>query len=195
MRAAERVRATYTAADVMITGAWTAPAPAPDGGTFVLLDVQSALPGIVQARLDLWYAGDTSAMPVGRSDVLSAAAEVGAFAFEDLTGDGLPDLLGYVADSSDTRYPVFIPGAVGQMGDELEVVAPGWRFDVEGDSLPTAPPLSPPPAASRGRACYLRLWALDPAPDRRGEGWRYLTVLPGGRLSPPAASPPHCAPG
>jgi len=182
------VRHGYTATDVVVTGAWTAPAPLPDGGTFVLLDVQSALPGIVQARLDLWYATDTSATPVGRSDVLSAAAQVGAFAFEDLTGDGLPDLLGYVADSSDTRYPVFIPGAVGQMGDELEVVAPGWRFDVEGDSLPAAP-------ASSGRACYLRLWALDPAPDGRVEGWRYISVLPRGRLSPPAASPPQCAPG
>ncbi len=178
------MRAGYTARDLVVTGAWTAPAA--DGGTFVLADVQSTLSGIVQARLDLWYATDTSTMQVGRSDVLSAAAEVGAFAFEDLTGDGLPDLLGYVADSSDTRFPVFIPGAIGQMSEELETTAPLWRFDVEGDSLASARVTSP------GRACYLRLWAAGPAPDGRPEGWRYLSVLPRGRLGAPAGTPPTC---
>jgi len=169
-----------------VAGAWTW---AHADTTFVLLDVQSAMLGLIQARADLWVALDTFLLPVGRSDVFPAAGEIGAFAFEDLTADGLPDLLGYVGDSAGTRYPVFLVAGRGAMVDELQSAAAGWVFDVEGDSLPE------PVAGPAGRACSLRLWAVSPAPDGAAEGWRYLSLLPGGRLGPPSARRPSCTAG
>lgn len=180
------MRARYTARDVVVAGAWTWTAP--NGLVFVLADVQSALEGLVQARLDLWVATDSTLEGVGRSDAMSAAAEFGAYTFDDLTGDQLPDFLGYVADSAGTTYPVFLPGAVGAMADELEAAAAGWHF-VTLDSLPA------PLRRASGTACGLRLWAEAPAPDGREAGWRYLRLDAAGRLGRPGAAAPDCGPG
>ena len=178
------VQQQYRALDLSPAGAfrWVGP----DRLTYVLVDVQSAIAGIVQARADLWAVTDSGILPVGRSDVMASAAVIGAYAFEDLTGDGLPDLLGFVADSAGIGYPVFIPGARGAMGDELAPAAPGWRFTAETDSMPRAV------RGSGGAACYVQLWAVPAAPDAQGEGWRYLSLRPGGRLGPPEAAPPVC---
>lgn len=186
----------YRAPDAVAAGAFTWTAQ--DGATFVLVDIQSTIAGLVQARADLWMVTDSGIAPVGRSDVMPSAAEVGAFAFEDLTGDGLPDLLGFVADSAGTGYPVFIPGARGAMADELAAAAPGWRFTVETDSLPRAVRAVgdvgavPAVRGDAGPACYVQLWVEDPAPDGAGGGWRFLPLLRGGRLGGPAAAPPVC---
>lgn len=177
------VQQQYRAPDLVAAGAlsWVGP----DGVTYVLVDVQSTTEGIVQARADLWEVVHGGIVPVGRSEVMAAAAEIGAYSFDDLTGDGLPDLLGYVADSAGVSYPVFIPGAHGAMGEELAPAAPGWRFATDTDSLPRAA------RGSRGAGCYLQLWA-EPPLDGRGDGWRYLPLLPGGRLGPPGAAVPEC---
>jgi hypothetical protein len=179
------VRARYTAPDAFASGAWTAAAAE---GTYVLLEVQSALPGIVQVRLDLWLVHDSTATLVGRSDPFAAAAEVGAVVFEDLTGDGLPDLVGWVGDSAGTRYPVVVPAARGAMADALDVAAPGWRFDVE-DSLPR---VLPGPGA---RPCALALWAEAPTRDGTAPGWRFLRIERGGGLGAPTSQAPRCGPG
>lgn len=160
----------------------------PDSATYVMVDVQSTIPGLVQARADLWFVTDTGLTPVGRSEVMIAAAEIGVFAFEDLTGDGLPDLLGYVADSAGTSYAIFVPGAVGAMTEELQAAAAGWRFTAETDSLPRVG------RDVAGAACYLQLWAEEPTPDGAGAGWRYLRLGPGGRLGAPVAAGPGCGP-
>lgn len=180
-RIADRVRGLYTAPDLVAAGMWAWSAPA---GTWVLVDVQSTVPGVVQARVDLWLMTDSAEQPVGRSDPMPAAAAIEAFAFEDLTGDGLPDLLGSVADSAGTSFVVFIPGARGAMAEAMESDAGGWRFDADTDSLPS------PMVTGAGGACALRLWAREPAPDGRGEGWRWLAILPGGRLGLPSARAP-----
>jgi hypothetical protein len=178
------VRERYTARDALASGAWTWESST--GERYVLLEVQSALAGIVQVRADLWVATDSLLIPVGRSDVMPSGAAIGAFAFADLTADGLPDLLGYVADSADTRFAIFIPGARGAMVDELASLA-GWRFALaDGDSLPAAL------GSRRGAACYLKLWAEAPVPDGGAEGWRYLAIESFGRLGPPASTPPPC---
>lgn len=169
-----------------MTGAWTWEPSGPAGTAFVLVEIQSTLEGLVQARADLWAVTDTSEVRLGRSDVMSAAAGFGAFAFEDLTGDGLPDLLGSVSDSAGTTFPVFLPGARGSMGDELESAAPGWLFAAEGDSLPFAA------RSGTGAFCYLGLWAEEPAPDGAAGGWRFLRLEQGGRLGPPRQVPPSC---
>ncbi len=177
------VQQQYRAPDIVPAGAfrWIGR----DGATYVLVDVQSAIAGLVQARVDLWMLTDSGIAPLGRSDVMPSAAAIGAFAFEDLTGDGLPDLLGYVADSAGVSYPVLIPGAHGAMGEELAPAAPGWRFATDTDSLPRAV------RDSRGAGCYVQLWAEDPL-DGRGDGWRYLPLLRGGRLGAPRAAVPAC---
>ena len=180
----------YRGPDAVAAGAFTWPAQ--DGTTFVLVDVQSTIAGLVEARADLWMVTDSGIASVGRSDVMPSAAEIGAFAFEDLTGDGLPDLLGFVADSAGTGYPVFIPGAPGAMSDELAASAPGWRFTVETDSLPRAVRAVRAVRGAAGAACYVQLWAEGSVPDGAGDGWRFLPVLPGGRLGGPAATPPVC---
>jgi hypothetical protein len=181
-RAAERVRREYGARDLIAAGAFTWTGA---GDTiFVLVDAQSAIDGLVQARADLWAVGDSVPVAVGRSDVMPAAAEFGAWAFEDLTGDGLPDFFGYVADSAGVSYPVFMPGASGTLTEELSLAAPGFIFATE-DSLPSVMPGALGP-------CALRLWAEAPAPDSGMAGWRYLPILPDGGLLRPMRQPPVC---
>ena len=92
------VRSQYQASDVSAAGAWTWEVPGT--GVYVLIDVQSQIQDLVQARAELWLVNDSTVSRVGRSDVMPSAAEFGAFAFEDMTDDGLPDLFGYVADSA-----------------------------------------------------------------------------------------------
>lgn len=181
-RAAERVRLEYRARDLVAAGAFTWSAA---GDTiFVLVDAQSSIDGLVQARADLWMATDSALVPVGRSDVMPSAAEFGAWLFEDLTGDGLPEFLGFVADSAGVAYPVFIPGAPGTLTEEIALSAPGFIFATD-DSLPSLM------RSGRG-PCALRLWAEEPAPDSAPAGWRYLPILPDGGLMRPMREAPAC---
>ena len=176
------MREQYTTRDAIAAGAWTWESP--EGLVWVLVDVQSLVPELVQARVDLW-AGDTAAVTrVARSDVMPAAAEFGAYAFEDLSGDGLPDLFGYVADSTGVSYPVFIPGAAGAMADVLEEAARGWQFATDDTALPQL-------VRGPGGACALQLWAEAP-PDSSPAGWRYLTLDRRAGLGPPSAAAPTC---
>ena len=180
-----QVRGRYTATDAAATGAWAWTAPT--GGVFVLVDVQSTEEGVVQGRLDLWAVTGRQVQSVGQSAVMSSAATFGAFSFEDVTGDGLPDLLGFVADSAEVAYPTFISGASGMMTDELELSAPGWRFSTDQQN---APDIVRGPAGP----CALRLWAEEPAPDGLPAGWRFMEIQRrGARLAPPAAAAPACA--
>ncbi len=179
----ERVRQAYTQPDAIAAAAysWTSPS----GAIFVLVDVESGTAGVVQARADLWVAADSAPLRLGRSDVMPSAASIGVFAFEDVTGDGIPDLLGYVADSAGASFPIFLVGARGSMGEEIELAAPGWRFSADPEAAPrvyTGP---------RG-PCGIQLWADEPAPDSQPAGWRYLTLQRSSQLSRPAAQPPSC---
>ena len=181
--AAERVRAHYGARDAAATGAWTWVAS--DTSIFVYVDVQSTTAGEVLARADLWLVHDTVALAIGRSDPMSAAAEIGAYGVEDLTADGVPDLFGYVADSAGVRYPIFLTGRQGTMSDELADAAPGWRFATEEPELPAVVPGPHGP-------CAVQLWAEEPAPDGHPAGWRYLAIVPGGHLGGPRTDTPVC---
>ena len=108
------------------------------------------------------------------------------YAFEDLTGDGLPDLFGYVADSAGVSYPIFLVGARGSMTDELATAAPAWRFTTGEDHLPQL-------LTGTGGPCALQLWAESPAPDGQAEGWRYLRLVPvDGPLARPQVQAPNC---
>ncbi len=180
---ASRVRAQYASGDARAAGVWTWSAP--DGASYVFVDVQSTLDGLVQARLDLWRVTDSAEAVVGRSDVMPSAAEIGAYAVGDLTADGLPDLFGYVADSADVRFPVFLPGARGGLVDELAVAAAGWRFEVHD---PTEPAVD---GGFEG-PCALRLWVDAPAPDGLPAGWRWLRLRARGELAAPTAREPAC---
>ena len=181
--ASEQVRATYRSADVVAAAVYTWTAPA--GLVFVLVDVESGIRGVLQARADLWVAGDSAPVRLARSDVMPSAATIGAFAFEDVTGDGLPDLLGYVADSAGAAYPVFLAGARGTMADQIETAAPGYRLSAEPEEAPHV-------YAGPGGPCALMLWADAPVPDSGPSGWRYLALRPAGELAPPSAAPPTC---
>ncbi len=176
-RVAERVRQAYTQPDLVAaaTYTWTSPV----GAIFVLVDVESGAAGVVQARADLWVATDTVPVRLGRSDVMPSAASIGVFAFEDVTGDGIPDLLGYVADSAGVSFPIFLVGARGSMGEEIELAAPGWRFSADPEAAPRVY------AGPRG-ACGIQLWADEPAPDSQPAGWRYLLLQRSAQLAPPA---------
>jgi hypothetical protein len=185
-RVADVVRGKYRANDVEAAGAWVWTAP--DGIRYVLVDAQSAVQGIVQARVDLWMASDTDAALFGRSEALPSAAEVGAYVFEDLSGDGVPDLFGYVSDSAGVSYPVFLPGSRPGMTEEIALAASGWRFSLDEEHTPQV-------YRDAGRACALQLWAEDPVPDNGAAGWRWLIVQPDGRLSVPAVAPPACGTG
>jgi hypothetical protein len=182
-RAAERVRLDYTQPDAIAAAAYTWASPT--GLIFVLVDVESGVSGVVQSRADLWVAGDSAPVRLGRSDVMPSAASIGAFAFEDVTGDGLPDLLGYVADSAGVSFPIFLVGARGSMGDQIETAAPGWHFSAEPEEAPRVyrGPQGP---------CGIQLWADEPAPDSEPAGWRYLLVRRGSQLAPPTAQAPAC---
>jgi hypothetical protein len=182
-QAANRVRESYTSPDAVAAAAyaWTSPV----GMLFVLVDVESGIEGVVQARADLWAAGDSAPVRIGRSDVMPSAASIGVFAFEDVTGDGIPDLLGYVADSAGVSYPIFLVGARGAMADQLETAAQGFRLSADPEQAPRmfAGPRGP---------CALQAWAEEPAPDSQPAGWRYLPLLKAGQLGRPASSPPAC---
>jgi hypothetical protein len=177
------VRETYGSSDAVAAAAFTWTAPT--GIVFVLVDVESGLAGAVQARADLWAVGDSAPVRLGRSDVIPSAATIGAFAFGDVTADGLPDLLGYVADSAGASYPVFLPGARGMMADQIEQAAAGFRLSAEPEDAPRilAGPHGP---------CALQLWAEAPAPDSAPAGWRYLAIRPSGELGPPTVGPAQC---
>lgn len=182
-RAAEQVRQTYTQPDAVAAAAFTWTSPV--GAIFVLVDVESGTSGVVQSRADLWVENDSAPVRLGRSDIMPSAASIGAFAFEDVTGDGIPDLLGYVADSTGVSYPIFLVGARGSMGDQIETVAAGYRFSAEPEAAPRVygGPHGP---------CGIQLWADEPAPDSQPAGWRYLLVQRSSQLAPPAAQPPSC---
>jgi hypothetical protein len=182
-RVAERVRQTYAQGDAIAAAAYTWTSPM--GAVFVLVDVESGVVGVVQSRADLWVAIDSAPVRLGRSDVMPSAASIGAFAFEDITGDAIPDLLGYVADSAGASFPIFLIGARGSMGDQIEIAAPGYRFSADPEAAPRiySGPHGP---------CGIQLWADAPAPDSQPEGWRYLLVQKGAQLARPAAQPPSC---
>lgn len=176
------VRAEYGDRDAVAAGAWTWDGA--EGIVWVLVDVQSTVPGLVQARVDLWAGDTTAVVRMARSDVMPSTAEFGAYAFEDATGDGMPDLLGYVADSAGVTYPVFLPGARGAMADVLEDASRGWRLLASEDAAPSL-------VRGTTGACAVRVWAEEP-PDGSAAGWRYLALGRGGELGPPAAAPPAC---
>lgn len=182
-RASLEVRQTYRGADAVAGAAYTWTAPA--GLVFVLVDVESGVPGVVQARADLWVAGDSAPLRLGRSDVMPSAATIGAFAFDDVTGDGLPDLLGYVADSAGVSYPIFLAGARGMMSEGLEAAAPGFRLSAEPEEAPHV-------YQGPHGACALAVWAEAPTPDSTAPGWRYLALQGNGELGPARATPPEC---
>ena len=182
-RVAEQVRLTYTQPDAVAAAAFTWTSPA--GLVFVLVDVESGTPGIVQSRADLWVESDSAPARLGRSDVMPSAASIGAFAFEDVTGDGIPDLLGYVADSTGASFPIFLVGARGSLGDQIETAAQGYRFSADPEAAPRVfgGPHGP---------CGIQLWADEPAPDSQPAGWRYLLVQRASQLAPPVARLPTC---
>ena len=182
-RVAERVRLTYMQPDAVAAAAYTWTSPA--GAVFVLVDVESGEAGVVQSRADLWVETDNAPVRLGRSDVMPSAASIGAFAFEDVTGDGIPDLLGYVADSAGVSYPIFLVGARGSMGDQIETAATGYRFSADPEAAPRVfgGPHGP---------CGIQVWADEPAPDSQPAGWRYLLVQRAAQLGPPSAQPPSC---
>lgn len=184
--AVDLVRAHYRAGDVVATGAWTWTGQ--NATIFVLMDVQSTIDGVVQGRAELWAVSDTTTLSLGHSDVMPAAAEFGAYAFEDLTGDGIPDLFGYVADSGGVSFPVFIPGALGSMTEEIATAAQGWVFATEEPQLPQV-------VRAASGVCAVQLWAEEPAPDSQPAGWRYLSLRRGGSLSAPQHRMPDCSTG
>ena len=182
-QALAEVRLHYDATDASATGGWTWASG--NGTVYVLIDVQSTVEDVVQGRLDLWAATAQGTALVGRSATMPLTASFEAYAFEDVTGDGLPDFFGAVVDSAETAYAVFLPGAAGLMVEEIESNAPGWRFSTEEAN---------PPDLVRGLqgACALKLWADTPTPDNLPSGWRYLALRRRGALSPPSASAPVC---
>jgi hypothetical protein len=183
-RAAYAVRDQYTSRDAVANAAWTWTSPA--GAVFVMVDVESGIDGVVQAVADLWTVVDGTPRRIARSQVMPSVASMGAIFFEDITGDGVPDFLGLVADSAETAYPIFLPGAQANLIDELEIAGVGYHFDVSEQNAPTV--LSGP----GGRACALQLWAEAPTPDSLPAGWRYLALLRGGQLDKPSPVPPDC---
>ncbi len=182
-RAAERVRQQYRSPELVPAAAYTWDAPG--GIIFVVVDVESGAAGVVQARADLWAVGDSTPVLVGRSDVMPSAASIGVFAFADLTGDGIPDLLGFVADSAGAAFPIFLAGAHGAMAEQIEMAAPGYRLSADPEQAPRvyAGPKGP---------CAIQLWADEPVPDAQPAGWRYLALLGSGQLGAPTATAPSC---
>jgi hypothetical protein len=183
-QAASAVRARYTSSDLVASSAWAWTAP--DSTVFVMVDVQSTVEGVVQGRADLWSVSGGAPAVLGRSAVMPSMASLGAYTFADVTGDGLPDFFGFVADSADTEYPVFLPGAHGALVEELEIAGSGYRFSLDEAN---------PPSVLRGPgglACALQMWVEEPAADSLPAGWRYLALGRGGQLEHPAATPPSC---
>jgi hypothetical protein len=183
-QAGSAVRARYTSSDQVASAAWAWTAL--DSTIFVMVDVQSTVEGVVQGRADLWTVSGGEPTALGRSAVMPSMATLGSFWFEDLTGDGLPDFFGYIADSSDTRYPVFLPGAHGALVEELEIAGAGFRFSLDEANAPNV--LRGPDDL----ACALQMWVGEPAPDSLPSGWRYLAFGRGGQLQRPSVTPPPC---
>lgn len=176
------MHAQYTFRDAVAAGAWTWTSS--DGLVWVLVDVQSAVPGVVQARVELW-AGDTASVTrIGRSEVMPAAAEFGGYVFEDVTGDDVPDFLGSIADSAGVSYPVFIPGIRGAMADQLEDAGRGFVWSLDDATPPQVV------HGATGLVCGIQLWA-EQGPDSLPAGWRYLQFGRAG-LGPPSVTPPAC---
>ncbi len=185
-RAVAAVRDQYHAHDAMAAGAWSWLGP--DNTAWVLVDVQSTVRDVVEARLDLWASRENTGgavQRVGRSDVMPAAAEFVGYAFEDLTGDGMPDFFGAVADSSGESFPVFIPGARGAMSDEIELTAHGYRFASGDENAPQV-------VAGPHGACALQLW-VEAAPDSSPAGWRWFSISSRGVLGTPTTAAPTCS--
>jgi hypothetical protein len=183
-QAASAVRARYSSSDQVASAAWAWTAP--DSTIFVMIDVQSTIEGVVQGRADLWSVSGGEPTVLGRSAVMPSMASLRAFSFEDVTGDGLPDFFGVVADSADTEYPVFLPGAHGALVEELEIAGSGYRFSLDEANAPAI-------LRGTGRlACALQLWAEEPAADSLPSGWRYLALGRGGQLERPSVTPPAC---
>jgi hypothetical protein len=178
------VRDHYTSSDQVAAAAWAWMAP--DSTIFVMIDVQSTVEGLVQGRADLWSVSAGVPTALGRSAVMPSMASLGSFLFEDLTGDGLPDFYGFVADSADTEYPVFLVGARSALVEELEIAGAGFRFSLDEANAPTI--LRGP----GGLACALQLWVEEPAGDSLPAGWRYLALGRGGQLERPSVTPPSC---
>ncbi len=178
------MRERYTTPDVVASAAWTWTAP--DSSVWVVVDVESAIEGVVQAVADLWTVSGGAPRRVARSQLMPSVASMRAIVFEDLTGDGVPDLLVAIADSSEDEYPVFLPGAPANLVDEIESAGAGYHFDL---AEPNTPAVLRGPD---GRGCALRLWASDPAPDSLPAGWRYLAFQRGGELARPFPVPPDC---
>jgi hypothetical protein len=183
-QAASAVRARYTSSDQVASSAWAWMAL--DSTVFVMVDVQSTIEGVVQGRADLWAVSGGEPTVLGRSAVMPSMASLGTFSFEDLTGDGLPDFFGFVADSADTEYPVFLPGAHGALVEELEIAGSGFRFSLDEANAPTVL------RGVRGLGCALQLWVEEPAADSLPAGWRYLALGRGGQLDRPSVVPPAC---
>jgi hypothetical protein len=183
-QAGSAVRARYTSSDQVASAAWAWTAL--DSTIFVMVDVQSAVPGFVQGRADLWIVSGGEPTVLGRSAGMPSMASLGSFWFEDLTGDGLPDFFGFVADSSDTQYPVFLPGARGALVEELEIAGSGFRFSLDEANAPNI--LRGP----GGLACALQMWVEEPAADSLPSGWRYLAFGRGNQLERPSVTPPAC---
>ena len=181
------MRARYTSSDQVASSAWAWTAP--DSVVFVMIDVQSTVEGVVQGRADLWTVDGGGPTVLGRSAVMPSMASLGGFTFEDVTGDGLPDFFGFVADSADTEYPVFLPGAHGALVEELEIAGSGFRFSLDEANAPTI--LRGP----GGLGCALQLWVEEPAADSLTGGWRYLAIGRGGQLERPSVVPPPCGGG
>ena len=182
-RIAEVVRGRYTAGDVEAAGAWVWVAP--DSTVFVMIDAQSAIQGMVQARAELWLGSEQEAALYGRSEVLPSVAEIGGYEFDDLTGDGVPDLFGFVADSAGVSYPVFFAGSRPGMTEEIAIAAAGWHFATDEEHQPQV-------WRDAGVPCALQLWAEAGAPDNAPPGWRYLAFLRDGRLGAPLPATPSC---
>jgi hypothetical protein len=181
------VRTRYTSSDQVASAAWAWLAP--DSAVFVMIDVQSTIEGVVQGRADLWTVSGGEPTVLGRSAVMPSMASLGGYVFEDVTGDGLPDFFGFVADSADTAYPVFLPGARGALVEEMEIAGSGFRFSLGEANAPTIV------RGPGGLACALQLWVEGPAADSLPAGWRYLALGRGGQLQRPSVTPPPCGRG
>ena len=185
-RAAYAVKGQYTAPDVIANAAWTWTAP--DSVVFVVVDVESAIEGVVQATVDLWSVADGAPQRFARSELLPSVASLSALVFEDLTGDGIPDFLGTVADSAGVEYPVFFPGARANLTEEIQMAGSGYHFSTDEQT---------PPAVLRGlsgMACAVQLWADGSVPDSLPAGWRFLALLRNGALDKPMPLAPPCGP-
>lgn len=172
----DRVRASYTSPEVDAFASWeTSVGPE----RLLAVALRSFPPYDPVLRIDFWMA-DVNGAPYryARSEVFSGANEIEVSRFEDLSGDGVPDLAAEIMDTLSGSRSVLLLGARGTVDDVLDVVARGWLFTVG------------PPRVPESAACAIRIWALDPAPDSLAAGWRYLPVTERGVGRPQSRLPP-----